>query len=309
MKKIILLLLVPLLLGGCAMGAHEAGDLNFIKTLGFDIDEGINVTACTRKEDGSYHGISAMGEDVTGAMEGLIVASPRTPVYAHTDLALFGTDFSSQNLNSAMQALCEIRRGISVAFLDTKAEDALSKEHEEQAATLLVQIENAAEASGVVTSNADMFFLASQTGNKLAYMPYVTVEESSYAISGIAVFHSGDFVMTLTGDGAKGLKILLQSAHPLITEQGKIVSYSTDLGRINYAGSLEVYASPNEMTRINIQFDYTSSQENVKNRLEERVCEYVRAALEQLLQDERTASAFTHTPLYTISATGTHVSG
>ncbi len=305
MKRFFALILSTIFLGGCVLKTNELDELAFIRTIGLDAQ--YTLTACEMREDEELHVISAKSDSLPGVFTELNSASSRTPYYSHADLAIFGADFKEQNILESMQKLSELRRGICVAILDTPASEALSSDNSEQTKTLLTLITHATNTTGAVLTTADLFLSASKSGSKLAFMPYVTFEDS-FAVEGIAVFSEGNFVSVLQGDEALGLKILLQSQNPISLDNAEITDFKVIINSVEFSDSLEVYVQPDSATSINIHFNYIEHIEVDGAALEEDVQEFVISALHALGENEETARVFADSELFKVTANGTQLS-
>lgn len=295
MKKIIMLLIIPLLLCGCTMDMNrmEIDEIDLVRVLGIDYENNEYILSALYNSGqgadpeggaGETVVIKGRGKTVFEAYENIKQKNKKSISLAHTGYFLLGDKASTQGINHCLDFLSrdETIKMESLIFVvkHMSAMDFINKGIEDKQ-VLHEDLEAINQKQQEVIKRNDNNLVnilnEMEQSNSAVLIPYILTEEDGFSITGYAVFDQ--FILTdyLDEDTSYGVRFLKNTIrrYPLFLESevGLLVtnvdtelSSSLDDGNVNitieieYESSIKEVTTPNDIFSLDMRNKLTEEQ-------------------------------------------------
>ena len=223
MKKFILLLLIPLFLGGC-YDYNGLNDLAIISGIAIDYeDDEFKVTfeVISTKKEGETSGssntyyVTSSGDNIVYAFTNAANKMDKVPYFEHVEMVVFSKNVAQEYLEDCIDYLIRterLRNEFYAAISDTKAEELLSassKNHPIVSNYLVQLLEFNNE-----TYNAAYYIQFTKTVNSMlsegedAMLPIFKANDDKIELTGLGVFKDFKLVETFNNEEASVINLL-----------------------------------------------------------------------------------------------------
>lgn len=222
MKRLIALLLIPLLLTGCRE-SKQIDELSFVKMLAIDKSEsgltvtaGIQIPASKEKENSGSEVISVECETLSEGLNLLEGATEKKIFFGQINCILLGEEMARSGIIDTVDYLVrsdELRFDIPVIVIKASTakklvEDAKeSEEHISQRIVKKLESNYSTSSSGEIQLSTLVEML--EDPFRAPYLPYITVKENDgFSVTGYAVFENDRVKEFLNKEDSLGINML-----------------------------------------------------------------------------------------------------
>ncbi len=294
MKKIILILFIPIFLSGC-YDYNGLNDLAIISGIGIDYESNnfsVTFEIISTKKEGETSGsnstyyVTSTGANLVNAFTNAANQMDKVPYFEHVEMVVFSKTVAQNHLEDCLDYLIRterLRNEFYTAISEGKAKDLLSastKDHPIVSSYLLKLLEFSSE-----TYNSGYYVPFTKTLNSMlsdgidALIPVFSQNEDIIELSGIGIFKDFSLVYTFNPQKASILN-LLNNFHP----ESIHFTTSCDQGK-----NITIATYKSDVT-INPEQDKLIVKATLNARISESTCNYDLKKAETYLKLEETFS-------------------
>lgn len=262
MKKLLILLIIPLLLSGC-YDYNELNELAIISGIGIDYeDDNFVVTyeiLSTKKESessasSSTYNVTSKGKTISEAFSNNGNNMDKVPYFEHLDIVVISEEIASNHLDEVTEFMIrssELRNEFYMAVGESSsAKDIISnssKEKPSSANFITGMLENSKDSTS--SGYYDMFTDTISkiiTDGKDAILPVISLEDEKIILSGMAIFKDFKLTNILDLDNASIVNLLNNFEYHAITLKNKCDNGYTIISI--YEGEVEISPTDKDVT-------------------------------------------------------------